>query len=68
VDGSPNQQYALLFTDWLNANPAVREEYLAVKRNALTSPHYTEAKEPWVHDAYRRAWEWAETTGWQPSR
>jgi len=66
VDGWPNQQYALLFTDWLRANPAVREEYLKVKRKALTAPHYTEAKEPWFHGAYRRAWEWAETTGWRP--
>jgi dephospho-CoA kinase len=66
VDGWPNQQFALLFTDWLRANPGVREEYLAVKRDALTAPHYTEAKEPWVHGAYRRAWEWAESTGWRP--
>jgi dephospho-CoA kinase len=64
-DGWPNQQFALLFTDWLRANPGVREEYLAVKQKALTAPHYTEAKEPWVHDAYRRAWEWAETSGWR---
>jgi dephospho-CoA kinase len=66
VDGWPNQQYALLFTDWLRANPAVCEEYLKVRRKALTAPHYTEAKEPWFLDAYRRAWEWAETTGWRP--
>jgi dephospho-CoA kinase len=66
VDGWPNQRYALLFTDWLSANPAAREEYVAVKRNALTASHYTEAKEPWVHDAYHRALEWAESTGWQP--
>jgi dephospho-CoA kinase len=66
VDGWPNQQYALLFTDWLRANPGVREEYLAVKQKALTAPHYTEAKEPWVHDAYLRAWEWAESSGWRP--
>ena len=65
VDGWPNQQFALLFTDWLKADPAVREEYLAVKRKALTAPHYTEAKEPWVSDAYRRACEWAEATGWR---
>jgi dephospho-CoA kinase len=66
VDGWANQQFALLFRDWLVANPAVREEYLAVKRKALTAPHYTEAKEPWFADAYPRAREWAETTGWQP--
>jgi dephospho-CoA kinase len=66
VDGWPNQQFALLFTDWLTANPAVREEYLTVKRKALQASHYTEAKEPWFDDAYRRAWEWAEATDWRP--
>jgi dephospho-CoA kinase len=64
VDGWPNQQFALLFTEWLKADPAARKEYLAVKRNALTAPDYTKAKEPWVDDAYRRAREWAEATGW----
>jgi dephospho-CoA kinase len=66
VDGWPNQQFALLFTDWLRANPGVREEYLTVKRRALTARDYPEAKEPWFLDAYRRAWEWATTTGWSP--
>jgi dephospho-CoA kinase len=66
VDGWPNQQFALLFTDWLNANPAVREEYLVIKQRALEAPHYTEAKEPWFAEAYVRAWQWAKTTGWRP--
>jgi dephospho-CoA kinase len=66
VDGWPNQQFALMFVDWLNANPAVREEYLAAKRNALRSPDYVEAKEPWFLDAYWRAKVWADTTGWTP--
>jgi dephospho-CoA kinase len=66
VDGRPNQQFALLFRDWLIVNPAVREEYQAVKRKALTAPQYTDAKEPWFADAYQRAWEWAESTGWRP--
>ena len=66
VDGWPNQQFALLLTDWLTANPAVHEEYLAIKRKALEAPHYTAAKEPWFAEAYGRAREWAETTGWRP--
>jgi dephospho-CoA kinase len=65
VDGWPGQQFALLFTDWLKANPGVREDYLTAKRHALTEPHYAEAKEPWFLDAYRRAWKWADTTGWK---
>jgi dephospho-CoA kinase len=63
VDGWPNQQFALLFVDWLVANPDVREEYLAVKRKAA----HAAAKEPWFRDAYRRAWAWADASGWRPT-
>jgi len=73
VDGWPNQQFALLFVDWLVANPDVREEYLAVKRDAedAAAPDggiaaYVAAKEPWFLDGYRRAWAWADTSGWRP--
>jgi dephospho-CoA kinase len=70
VDGWPNQQFALLFRDWLRAEPGVRDEYLTVKRDAAashsTSAHYADAKEPWFLDAYRRAWTWADATGWRP--
>jgi dephospho-CoA kinase len=76
VDGWPGQQYALLFRDWLAANPVVQQEYLAAKRRALTAPDYADAnyadadyadaKEPWFAEAYGRAREWAETTGWRP--
>src|SRR6201993_5246727 len=34
VDGWPNQQFALLFVDWLAANPDDRAGYLEVKREA----------------------------------
>ncbi|KAA0120820.1 dephospho-CoA kinase [Mycolicibacterium sp. P9-22] len=66
VDGWPNQRFALLCVDWLTANPGVQQDYLAAKHAALRTPDYAEAKEPWFLDAYRRAWEWAETTGWRP--
>jgi dephospho-CoA kinase len=66
VDGWPGQQFALLFRDWLAANPDVREEYLAAKRRAQSAADYAQAKEPWFADADQRAWEWAETTGWRP--
>lgn len=65
VDGWPGQQFALLFRDWLAANPGVQQDYLAAKRRALTAPDYAEAKEPWFADAYERACEWAKTTGWR---
>ena len=71
VDGWPNQQFALLFVDWLAADPGVRADYLSVKRAAEEraggdSAVYAEAKEPWYVDAYRRAWDWADSTGWWP--
>lgn len=71
VDGWPNQQFALLFVDWLTANPDARADYLAVKQAAAKqadgdTASYVEAKEPWMLDAYRRAWEWADSTGWRP--
>jgi len=66
VDGWPGQQFALLFRDWLTANPDVQEEYLDIKREALSAPDYAEAKEPWFAEVYPRAWEWADTTGWRP--
>ncbi|WP_019970195.1 dephospho-CoA kinase [Mycobacterium sp. 141] len=66
VDGRPNQQFALLFRDWLAANPGVQPEYREIKRAALAAPDYADAKEPWFLDAYRRAWLWADSTGWRP--
>lgn len=51
VVGWPNQQFALLFTAWINDDPAARQEYLTLEREV---------------DAYGRAWEWAERTGWRP--
>ena len=66
VDRWPAQQFALLFWDWLTANPGVQKDYLAAKRRALSAPDYAEAKEPWFADAYQRAWDWAKITGWRP--
>lgn len=73
VDGWPNQQFALLFVDWLVANPGARADYLDVKRKADADgggdiARYVQAKEPWFLDAYRRAWLWADSTGWRPQR
>ncbi|WP_156689555.1 dephospho-CoA kinase [Mycobacterium sp. Marseille-P9652] len=71
VDGWPDQQFALLFVDWLTAEPEVAAEYVNVKRAAAERADgdiasYAEAKEPWFADAYERAWEWADATGWKP--
>ncbi|HKV19859.1 MAG TPA: dephospho-CoA kinase [Mycobacterium sp.] len=64
VNGWPNQQFALLFVDWLKANPGVRDDYLAAKRRALETSDYADAKEPWFLDAYGRAKAWGESVGW----
>ncbi|WIM88813.1 dephospho-CoA kinase [Candidatus Mycobacterium wuenschmannii] len=68
VDGWPNQQFALLFADWLTANPDARQRYLAVKRDAqgaVDVAGYADAKEPWLLEAYREAWTWADDTSWR---
>lgn len=70
VDGRPNQQFALLFVDWLAADSAARQRYLNVKREAERTgdiESYVTAKEPWLLDAYREAWAWADATGWRPT-
>jgi dephospho-CoA kinase len=59
VDGWPNQRFALLFVDWLAANPGMRTEFVAAKRSGTT--------QQWFADAHRRAWAWAEATGWSPT-
>ncbi|WP_176215705.1 GrpB family protein, partial [Mycobacterium avium] len=61
----------LLFVDWLTADPDARADYLAVKRSAEQQADgdidaYVAVKEPWFRDAYRRAWDWADSTGWKP--
>ncbi|MCW2511093.1 MAG: coaE [Mycobacterium sp.] len=71
VDGWPGQQFALLFVDWLKANAAARAEYEELKRTVAAQGYavtgdYADAKEPWFDDAYRRAWAWADDTGWRP--
>ncbi len=71
VDGWPGQQFALLFVHWLRTNPSAQADYLALKRRVAAEAHadtgaYADAKEPWFLDAYQRAWEWADTTGWRP--
>jgi len=71
VDGWPNQQFALLFRDWLTADANARAEYLALKRRVAAEGHatsgaYADAKEPWFVDAYPRAWKWADATSWRP--
>lgn len=78
VDGWPGQRFALVFRDWLRADPVARDEYLALKRRAAAAAadesdveaataRYLDVKTPWFDDAYHRAMGWAEQTGWTPA-
>lgn len=72
--GSWNEQFALLFRDYLRAHPAVAADYAALK-SRLALEHtlggsdrhaYVEAKQPFIWAAMARADEWAQMTGWEP--
>ena len=73
VRDAPNWRWALLFRDWVTADPDVAQEYLAVKRSVAgehaldaTAAQYAEGKEPWLAAAYDRGVAWARATGWSP--
>ena len=74
VRDSPGWRWALLFRDWLTADPLVAADYLALKRSLAaahagdpTAAGYAEAKEPWMAAAYERGLAWASATGWRPA-
>ncbi len=66
--GSPGWESALLFRDWLVANPTERDGYADLKRALVqkeaSTTGYTMAKEPWIAGALERARVWARHTGW----
>jgi dephospho-CoA kinase len=73
VRDSPGWRWALLFRDWLRADPEVAGEYLALKRviaaehaGETTSALYADAKESWMARAYDRGQAWARETDWIP--
>jgi dephospho-CoA kinase len=74
VAGSHGWRFALMFRDWLRAEPSARTLYAAHKADlaarfagSASTRAYAEAKEPWLTDV---AWPlmsaWAEETGWAP--
>ncbi|GGB33736.1 dephospho-CoA kinase [Flexivirga endophytica] len=76
TDG-PGADTALLFRDWLRANPVERDAYAAEKRRLAglhpggteaTRGDYPQAKEPWIAAALLRARSWRETTGGQVTK
>ena len=67
--GRFNQQYALLFRDYLRASKVVREEYEYLKQRAAqlfpdSIDGYLYLKEPVFHIIYEAASLWAEKVGW----
>ena len=75
VMDAPNRRHALLFRDWLRADPTARGEYLQVKRGLAAryahdrdAGRYAEEKEPWFTAAAGRAEDWAAAAGWTVPR
>jgi dephospho-CoA kinase len=74
VEGSLGWRYALMFPDWLRADPAERADYLATKKDLAArfatdddTGNYADAKESWFDAAGPRAEQWARQTGWHPA-
>lgn len=66
-----NQQYALLFRDYLRSSEVVRQGYEQVKRRAAqlfpdSIDGYLFLKDPVFHIVYVGARSWATATGWKP--
>ena len=69
--GSFSEQFALLFRDFLRADPAAALDY-GQRKQALAAKWvhdrrgYLEAKLPITWDVLRRADQWAQRIGWEP--
>lgn len=70
--GSPGWRWALLFRDWLRADPVARADYRAEKERLAASGRsrgeYAEAKEAWFDSVHERVEAWARETAWTPPR
>ncbi len=69
--GRFNQQYALLFRDYLRASKSIRSEYELVKQRAAqifpdNIDGYLLLKDPVFHIIYEAATLWASNMGWTP--
>lgn len=66
VNGWPGQRFALLFRDWLRAQPGERADFQVAKHRARVDIDvtYGEALAPWFDGAYQRSEQWARRTGW----
>lgn len=70
VTGSPNERFALLFRDFMRANPDARDAWAVFKRElariADTVDDYVEVKDPATDVVMVVAETWAADTGWTP--
>ena len=71
VAGSPNERLALLFRDWLRAQPLAVAAYARFKAALADAVSrdlrvYTEVKDPVVDLVVVAAGRWAADSGWQP--
>lgn len=69
--GSWAEQFALLFRDYLRAEPEERDRYGELKRrlareNADDRREYGAAKVPFIWEIMRRADQWSREAGWMP--
>ncbi len=70
--GSAGYRFALIFRDWLRADPDARADYLVLKRQ-LAEAHagdpdrvgYSEGKERWFDESLDLANRWAMRSGWR---
>lgn len=65
---SPARRLALLFDDWVRAEPDAHADYVRHKQTlveqGLSTSEYAEAKEPWFAQAFERAEAWAARSSW----
>lgn len=73
--GTAGWRFALLFRDWLRADPQIRREYLSIKQELVRqfasdgdTTRYGIAKDPWFAIVYSRIEQWATQTGWHGPR
>jgi GrpB-like predicted nucleotidyltransferase (UPF0157 family) len=71
--GSWNEQFALLFRDYLRAHPDAASRYATLKRRLAARykqpeqrAQYTDAKDPFIWRTIYAANLWAQQTGWEP--
>jgi dephospho-CoA kinase len=69
--GDPVWRETLLFRDWLVADVANRDRYLAFKQRLVETTknvdEYSSGKLSWIGSALDRAFHWAQEVGWNAS-